>query len=401
MSQGAGGLRRSTALQLSIRTASIALLLTSTGRELVETERRHIRRPVEAAQTPKLGGYQTVDDGRGVRPRGFMLAIVRIAPAEVVRLAMAAPFGCARAAEPAHEFRDAIWQQAKEKGSPKDGIASSSTEGLMCGAPSPSTFARLGMNGRCNSFPGYLVRLIDQDRAGILERRAQMPRVVTEAMYNLMKSCAGTAAAPFMVALALVPASGAFAGQTDDSAARLAVLEKENAAIRKENAALRENKVLRQRNASLKSAAPAPQPSASVSAAPATHAKPSVFEAMAADLPVAYKAPPPESPGQFRIWAEGGAIWSGGDPVSQDFNLIDFTGFGGLGVFGGGIGGGTGTIPRHYGLTPKVGWEAAAGFDYRIAGSPWHVSGQFRYGEGGKTGGSASTSGTVHPALLA
>ncbi len=228
-----------------------------------------------------------------------------------------------------------------------------------------------------------------------------MPRVVTEAMYNLMKSCAGTAAAPFMVALALVPASGAFAGQTDDSAARLAVLEKENAAIRKENAALRENKVLRQRNASLKSAAPAPQPSASVSAAPATHAKPSVFEAMAADLPVAYKAPPPESPGQFRIWAEGGAIWSGGDPVSQDFNLIDFTGFGGLGVFGGGIGGGTGTIPRHYDLTPKVGWEAATGFDYRIAGSPWHVSGQFRYGEGGKTGGSASTSGTVDPALLA
>src|SRR5260221_548174 len=158
MSQGAGGLRRSTALQLSIRTASIALLLTSTGRELVETERRHIRRPVEAAQTPKLGGYQTVDDGRGVRPRGFMLAIVRIAPAEVVRLAMAARFGCARAAEPAHEFRDAIWQQAKEKRSPKTGIASTSTERLMCGAPSPSTFARLGMNGRCHSFPPRLRR---------------------------------------------------------------------------------------------------------------------------------------------------------------------------------------------------------------------------------------------------
>jgi hypothetical protein len=217
-------------------------------------------------------------------------------------------------------------------------------------------------------------------------------------MYNLMKSCAGAAAALFMLVLT---APAAFAGQTDDIAARLAVLEKENAAIRKENAALRENKILRQRNAGLKSAAPAPQPSASLSAKPATHTKPSVFEAMAADLPVAYKALPPETPGQFRIWVEGGAIWSGGDPVSQDFNLIDFTGFRGLGVFGGGIGGGGGTIPRHFDLTPKVGWEAATGFDYRIAGSPWHVSGQFRYGEGGKTGGSASTSGTVDPALLA
>lgn len=226
-----------------------------------------------------------------------------------------------------------------------------------------------------------------------------MPRVVTEAMYNLVKSCAGAAAAPFIV-LALAPAPAAFAGQTDDIAARLAVLEKENAAIRKENAALRENKILRQRNAGLKSAVPAPQPSASLSAKPATHTKPSVFEAMAADLPIAYKAVPPETPGQFRIWVEGGAIWSGGDPVSRDFNLIDFTGFGGLGVFGGGIGGGGATIPRHFDLTPKVGWEAATGFDYRIAGSPWHVSGQFRYGEGGKTSGSASTSGTVDPALL-
>jgi len=192
-------------------------------------------------------------------------------------------------------------------------------------------------------------------------------------------------------------ASGAFAGQTDDVAARLAALERENAAIRKENAALHENKVLREKNASLKSAAP--QPTASISAALPRGTKPSVFDAMAADLPVAYKAPPPEMPGQFRIWVEGGAIWSGGDPVSRDFNLIDFTGFGGLAGIGGGIG--AGTIPRHFDLTPKVGWEAATGFDYRIAGSPWHVSGQFRYGEGGKTGGSAATSGTVDPALLA
>src|SRR3954468_24535472 len=51
MSHRAGRLRRPEALQLSIWTASVALPLTSTGRELVETERRHIHRPVEAAQT--------------------------------------------------------------------------------------------------------------------------------------------------------------------------------------------------------------------------------------------------------------------------------------------------------------------------------------------------------------
>jgi len=39
-----------------------------------------------------------------------------------------------------------------------------------------------------------------------------------------------------------------------------------------------------------------------------------------------------------------------------------------------------------------VGWEAATGFDYRFAGSPWHVSGQFRYGEGRTRETSASSS---------
>ena len=31
----------------------------------------------------------------------------------------------------------------------------------------------------------------------------------------------------------------------------------------------------------------------------------------------------------------------------------------------------------------KFGWEGAIGLDYRIAGSPWHISGQFRYGRAG------------------
>ena len=53
------------------------------------------------------------------------------------------------------------------------------------------------------------------------------------------------------------------------------------------------------------------------------------FGAYAADLPVAYKARPPEEPGRFTVWVEGGAIWTGGDPVSRDFSLTDFTTFGG------------------------------------------------------------------------
>ena len=43
------------------------------------------------------------------------------------------------------------------------------------------------------------------------------------------------------------------------------------------------------------------------------------FGAYAADLPVAYKAPPPVEPGRFTVWVEGGAIWTGGDPVCPGF----------------------------------------------------------------------------------
>jgi major outer membrane protein len=203
--------------------------------------------------------------------------------------------------------------------------------------------------------------------------------------------------------------SVAFAGQTDDLVTRLDALERENAAIRTENAALIENKRLREHNAKLKSAdrelqsaPPTPVPVAAAAARPesASGKAVDVFGAYAADLPVAYKAAVPEAPGQFRIWAEGGAIWSGGDPISQNFNLVDFTtlfsGF--LAGGGGGIAGGR--IPGSFDLTPKVGWEAATGFDYRFPGSPWHVSGQFRYGEGGKTNGTARSAGTVDPVLL-
>jgi Legionella pneumophila major outer membrane protein precursor len=192
----------------------------------------------------------------------------------------------------------------------------------------------------------------------------------------------------------------AFAGQLDDISTRLDALERENAAIRKENTALQENKRLHAQNESLKSTS---LPRAAVVAPPVAsaaveQARPSasVFDAMAADLPLSYKAAAVEGPGQMQIWAEGGAIWSGGDPVSQDTRLIDFTDFGGLIV---GLGGG-GSIPNHFDLTPKIGWEAATGFDYRFANSLWHISAQFRYGEGGKTNGAASSAGSADPSVL-
>ena len=72
----------------------------------------------------------------------------------------------------------------------------------------------------------------------------------------------------------------------------------------------------------------------------------------------------------------------------QNFNLPNFNTLAGLL-------GGAGGIPRQFNLTPTVGWEAAGGFDYKFANhSPWHVSMQFRYGEGGNTSGSASSAGS-------
>ena len=64
-------------------------------------------------------------------------------------------------------------------------------------------------------------------------------------------------------------------------------------------------------------------------------------------------------------------------------------------------------------LTPGAGWEGALGFDYRLAGcgapsatflvktvracwlSPYHISGQFRYGQNG--GGSAHSAALAFP----
>ena len=191
-----------------------------------------------------------------------------------------------------------------------------------------------------------------------------------------------------MVAVTGLFAGGAaLAGEADTTLARVEALEKENAAFRKEIAALRENRILRERTASLKSSEPRPQ-AFPVSAAP----KRDPFGAYAA-----YKAQPvAEARGQLRLWGEGGAIWTGGDPVSSNYRLSDFSS---LATYGNGniFGGPAGMLN----LMPKVGWEAATGFDYRFAASPWHVSGQFRYGESGKGSGSASSAGSIDPLIIA
>jgi hypothetical protein len=83
----------------------------------------------------------------------------------------------------------------------------------------------------------------------------------------------------FLAALAVSTAmsgSAAFAGQNDDLVARLNAAEKENATIRRENSA----------------------PAKPVSV---TDRMVDFFGAYAADLPVAYRARPPEEPGRFSI----------------------------------------------------------------------------------------------------
>lgn len=178
-------------------------------------------------------------------------------------------------------------------------------------------------------------------------------------------------------ATAVLTTASAFAGELEEVHARLELLERQNAAIRKENATLRENQRLLGENARLK------LQSARAAAEPATTGPRSLpprnnnpLQAYAAALPV--KALPLEAPGQFRAWVEGAAIWSGGDSVFSNYSINGVTGV--------------------FDLTPKVGWETAIGFGHRFAGSPWHISGQFRYGEGGETNGTRTIGISVGPA---
>src|SRR5207249_9999532 len=92
-----------------------------------------------------------------------------------------------------------------------------------------------------------------------------------------------------------------------------------------------------------------------------------VLPVKAADLAV--KAPILET-GQFRVFVEGGAFWTGGDPIPFSGS---FFGRGGPILL---VDGGVDPTVR-----PKIGWNIATGFDYRFAGTPWHINGQARYGE--------------------
>jgi Legionella pneumophila major outer membrane protein precursor len=181
----------------------------------------------------------------------------------------------------------------------------------------------------------------------------------------------------------VIAANPAFSAQNDDVLARIKALERENAAIRKENAALRENKALTHQNTALKSKS---GPSSVVATSDPAHRR-DPFGAYAADLPVAYKAPVRTEAGQLRLWAEGGAIWSGGDPI---YSFFDRT------ALNGGIAT-QASVPGSFALTPKLGWEAATGFDYRLAASPWHVSGQFRYGEARQSASAAFSDSVIVP----
>jgi hypothetical protein len=180
-------------------------------------------------------------------------------------------------------------------------------------------------------------------------------------------------------ATAALTAAGASAGELEDVNARLALLERQNAAIRKENAALRENQRLFEENTRLKSqgtraaveaarhaARPSQENSAFLAVSAASQQTRNPLQAYAADFPV--KARPMAGPALFRAWVEGGAILSGGDPNYSNYSTTG-----------------------QFDLTPKIGWESAVGFDYRFAASAWHVSGQFRYGESGKASGLASS----------
>jgi hypothetical protein len=164
------------------------------------------------------------------------------------------------------------------------------------------------------------------------------------------------------LAVSLLAGTAARAAQSDDVLARLAAMEKELAAIRRENAALREIKTARAQNAALKSAT---TPAPAVGVATEASVKRDPLRAYAADMPMAIKAPPLASAGQLRVWGEGGAIFSGGDPVYSFFDRLDLAS----------------TEPGYFSLKPDTGWQAAAGFDYRFADSLWHASAQFRYGE--------------------
>ena len=83
-------------------------------------------------------------------------------------------------------------------------------------------------------------------------------------------------------------------------------------------------------------------------------------QAHSADVPARMiaKAPPVVAPApQWEWFIEGAGFSTRGEPVWTEVPFFQARSF-----------------------KPRFGWEAAAGFDYRFANSPWHVSAQIRYG---------------------
>jgi Legionella pneumophila major outer membrane protein precursor len=81
----------------------------------------------------------------------------------------------------------------------------------------------------------------------------------------------------------------------------------------------------------------------------------------------ALPAPVADPSGEMRAFISGGAFWTGGEPIP----------------YGSGSGGLFGDFAFLIDPTvaPNVGWNAGTGFDDRFAASPWHINGQFRYGQ--------------------
>jgi hypothetical protein len=209
-----------------------------------------------------------------------------------------------------------------------------------------------------------------------------------------------------LVAVSPSPAVAAEPGDKEYSDG-LERLKQDLAKLREENAALRERDRLRAENAALKGNDQAPAPAAVTTARASSTSRPpkpagqtppaatgriplylqskpdadSPLSAYAADAPAPIlKAPAPADKGETRVWVEGGAIWTGGDPVD-----VFYPSSGGYLSFGGG------GLPGFFGFKPNLGFEAAGGFDHRISGTPWHVSAEVRYGESKTTASNSSS----------
>lgn len=198
-------------------------------------------------------------------------------------------------------------------------------------------------------------------------------------------------AAAIAAGVCLFVSPAALAG--GDETNRITALEGENALMRKEIDDLRKSLTTGERTISCaRSARSTERKQMPASLAPQTNRKSDPFGAYAADLPATYKAVPmTEARGELRLWGEGGATWTGGDPSLLFYPSTNLS-------F---VSSGLGPIPgsQYFDLKPKLGWEGAGGFDYRFANSPWHVSGQFRYGEG-TAKGSFAASRSADPTLL-